>query len=132
MPPSIGGTKALELPGTRWITELAAFAPQQIFPCAANQAGLRIPQGIRSACTNWACERPAAHRKHFFNRLRLRCNGGAEVQLPESGSNLADLSGMRRYLRSSAVNGPESAWGLYKGDDDQTHSDDLCCRDGWR
>jgi hypothetical protein len=33
------------------------------------------------------------HRKHFFNRLRLRCNGGAEVlQLPESGSNLADLS----------------------------------------
>ena len=37
---------------------------------------------------------------------------------------------MRRYLRSSAVNDPVSAWGLYKSDDDQTHSDDLCCR--WR
>ena len=39
---------------------------------------------------------------------------------------------MRRYLRSSAVNGPVSAWGLYKSDDDQTHSDDLCCRGGGR
>src|SRR5207244_3629182 len=39
---------------------------------------------------------------------------------------------MRRYLRPSAVNGPVAAWGLYKGDDDQTHSDDLRCRDGWR
>src|SRR5260370_7624653 len=39
---------------------------------------------------------------------------------------------MRRYLRPSAVNGPVSAWGLYKSDDDQTHSDDLCCRGGWR
>ena len=37
---------------------------------------------------------------------------------------------MRRYLPPSAVNGPVSAWGLYKSDDDQTHSDDLCCR--WR
>ena len=34
---------------------------------------------------------------------------------------------MRRYLRPSAVNDPVSAWGLYKSDDDQTHSDDLCC-----
>ena len=33
---------------------------------------------------------------------------------------------MRRYLRPSAVNDPVSAWGLYKSDDDQTHSDDLC------
>lgn len=32
----------------------------------------------------------------------------------------------------SPVNGPVSAWGLYKGDDDQTHSDDLCRGDGWR
>ena len=39
---------------------------------------------------------------------------------------------MRRYLRSSAVNDPVSAWGLYKSDDDQTHSDDLRCRGGWR
>ncbi len=39
---------------------------------------------------------------------------------------------MRRYLQSSAVNDPVSAWGLYKSDDDQTHSDDLCCRGGWR
>ena len=39
---------------------------------------------------------------------------------------------MRRYLRPSAVNGPVSAWGLYKSDDDQTHSDDLCCPDGRR
>ena len=39
---------------------------------------------------------------------------------------------MRRYLRPSAVNGPVSAWGLYKSDDDQTHSDDLCCRGGGR
>jgi hypothetical protein len=39
---------------------------------------------------------------------------------------------MRRYLPPSAVNGPVSAWGLYKSDDDQTHSDDLCCRGGWR
>ena len=39
---------------------------------------------------------------------------------------------MRRYLRPSAVNDPVSAWGLYKSDDDQTHSDDLCCRFGWR
>src|ERR1039458_10506750 len=30
------------------------------------------------------------------------------------------------------VNGPVSAWGLYKSDDDQTHSDDLCCRGGRR
>ena len=37
---------------------------------------------------------------------------------------------MCRYLPPSAVNGPVSAWGLYKSDDDQTHSDDLCCR--WR
>ena len=34
---------------------------------------------------------------------------------------------MRRYLQPSAVNDPVSAWGLYKSDDDQTHSDDLCC-----
>src|SRR3978361_577417 len=34
---------------------------------------------------------------------------------------------MRRYLRPSAVNRPVSAWGLYKSDDDQTHSDGLCC-----
>ena len=34
---------------------------------------------------------------------------------------------MRRYLRPSAINDPVSAWGLYKSDDDQTHSDDLCC-----
>ena len=39
---------------------------------------------------------------------------------------------MRRYLPSSAVNDPVSAWGLYKSDDDQTHSDDLRCRGGWR
>ena len=32
---------------------------------------------------------------------------------------------MRRYLPSSAVNGPVWAWGLYKGDDEQPHSDDL-------
>src|ERR1700694_2654410 len=30
------------------------------------------------------------------------------------------------------VNRPVSAWGLYKNDDDQTHSDDLCCRGGQR
>src|ERR1700721_684931 len=34
---------------------------------------------------------------------------------------------MRRYLPPSAINDPVSAWGLYKSDDDQTHSDDLCC-----
>ena len=36
--------------------------------------------------------------------------------------------------RSSAiaVNAPVSARGLYKSDDDQTHSDDLCCRNGGR
>ncbi len=39
---------------------------------------------------------------------------------------------MRRYLRPSAINGPVSAWGLYKSDDDQTHSDDLCCLGGGR
>ena len=39
---------------------------------------------------------------------------------------------MRRYLPSSAINGPVSAWGLYKSDDDQTHSDDLCCLGGGR
>src|SRR5947208_14041459 len=27
----------------------------------------------------------------------------------------------------SAVNLPVSAWGLYKSDDEHTHSDDLCC-----
>src|SRR5450631_2852736 len=43
---------------------------------------------------------------------------------------------MRRYLPPSAINDPVSAWGLYKSDDDQTHSDDLCCDwcylGGWR
>src|ERR1700710_756795 len=39
---------------------------------------------------------------------------------------------MRRYLRSSAVNDPVSAWGLYKSDDDQTHFYDLCRDDGRR
>ena len=39
---------------------------------------------------------------------------------------------MRRYLPPSAINGPVSAWGLYKSDDDQTHSDDLCCLGGGR
>ena len=39
---------------------------------------------------------------------------------------------MRRYLPPSAVNGPVSAWGLYKSDDEQTHSDDLCCPGGGR
>ncbi len=37
---------------------------------------------------------------------------------------------MRRYLPPSGVNDPVSAWGLYKSDDDQTHSDDLCWLDG--
>src|SRR6266404_3898217 len=39
---------------------------------------------------------------------------------------------MRRDLPPSPVNGLVSAWGLYKSDDDQTHSDDLCCLDGCR
>src|ERR1700722_2802134 len=39
---------------------------------------------------------------------------------------------MRRYLRPSGVNRPVSAWGLYKSNDEQTHSDDLCRRWGWR
>ena len=39
---------------------------------------------------------------------------------------------MRRYLPSSAVNGPVGLGVYTKSDDDQTYSDDLCCRGRWR
>ena len=39
---------------------------------------------------------------------------------------------MRRHLRSFPVNAPVSPWGLYKSNDEQTYSDDVCRRGGGR
>src|SRR3954464_1276841 len=51
--------------------------------------------------------------------------------MSESGVNSQICLECAAILGHLAVNDPVSAWGLYKGDDDQTYSDRFGDRGGW-
>ncbi len=51
--------------------------------------------------------------------------------MSESGTNSQICLECAAILGHLAVNDPVSAWGLYKGDDDQAHSDHFGDRGGW-